>query len=70
MHHADLDFDVTTGVRFHPIEILFSMLIKLSVITVLGAPLLAVMIFEILLNATSMFNYSNVYLPTTIDQVL
>ncbi len=70
VHHADPDFDVTTGARFHPIEILLSMLIKLSVIIVLGPPVIAVIIFEILLNATAMFNHSNIRLNTTIDKYL
>ena len=60
MHHADLEFDVTTGVRFHPIEILLSMGIKLGVVAALGTPAVAVLIFEVLLNATSMFNHGNV----------
>src|ERR1041385_2294231 len=58
MHHADLDVDVTTGVRFHPVEVALSMLIKIAVVIVLGAPAMGVLIFEILLNATSMFNHS------------
>ncbi len=70
MHHADLDFDVTTGARFHPIEILLSMLIKFAVIVVLGPPAVAVVIFEVLLNATAMFNHSNVRMPTGLDGVL
>ena len=70
MHHADLDFDVTTGARFHPIEILLSMGIKLGVVAALGAPAVAVLIFEVLLNATSMFNHGNVRLPQRIDRVL
>lgn len=70
MHHADLDFDVTTGLRFHPVEIVLSMLIKFAVIALLGPPLLAVIIFEILLNATAMFSHGNVCLPRTIDRVL
>ncbi|MCB1518974.1 MAG: sterol desaturase family protein [Hyphomicrobiaceae bacterium] len=70
MHHADLDFDLTTGARFHPIEIILSMLIKLAVIGAIGAPALAVLIFEVLLNATAMFNHSNVHLPSRIDRVL
>src|SRR5262245_61988749 len=60
MHHADLEFDVTTGARFHPIEILLSMGIKLGVVAALGEPAVAVLIFEVLLNATSIFNHSNV----------
>ena len=70
MHHADLDFDVTTGARFHPVEILLSMLIKLAAVAALGAPALAVLIFEVLLNATSMFNHSNVRLPAALDRAL
>ena len=68
MHHADLEFDVTTGLRFHPGEILLSMLIKLAAVAVLGAPPVAVLIFEILLNATSLFNHGNVLLP--LDRIL
>jgi sterol desaturase/sphingolipid hydroxylase (fatty acid hydroxylase superfamily) len=70
MHHADLAFDVTTGVRFHPIEILLSMLIKLAAVAALGAPALAVLIFEVLLNATSMFNHGNVRVPERLDALL
>ncbi|RFF28383.1 MULTISPECIES: sterol desaturase family protein [unclassified Wenzhouxiangella] len=70
MHHADLDFDVTTGLRFHPVEILLSMFIKAGVIVMLGAPALAVLIFEVLLNATSMFNHGNVRLPKPLDRIL
>src|SRR5207244_10664866 len=70
MHHADLEFDVTTGLRFHPIEIALSMLIKFAVITALGAPAVAVLIFEVLLNATSMFNHGNVRLPLGFDYVV
>jgi sterol desaturase/sphingolipid hydroxylase (fatty acid hydroxylase superfamily) len=70
MHHADLEFDVSTGLRFHPVEILLSMLIKFTVIAGLGAPALAVLIFEVLLNATSMFNHSNVRIPLALDGAL
>jgi len=70
MHHADLDFDMTTGLRFHPIEMILSMGIKLSVVVVIGPPALAVLIFEILLNTTSMFNHGNIRLPSTIDRKL
>jgi sterol desaturase/sphingolipid hydroxylase (fatty acid hydroxylase superfamily) len=70
MHHADLDFDVTTGARFHPIEILLSMGLKLAVVAALGAPALAVLIFEVLLNATAMFNHANLRLPEALDRVL
>jgi len=70
MHHADLEFDVTTGARFHPIEILLSMGIKLGLVAALGAPPVAVLIFETLLNATAMFNHSNVCVPASLDRVL
>jgi sterol desaturase/sphingolipid hydroxylase (fatty acid hydroxylase superfamily) len=70
MHHADLEFDVTTGLRFHPGEILLSMAIKLAAVAVIGAPPLAVLIFEILLNATSLFNHGNVRLPFGLDRFL
>src|SRR2546421_8788914 len=70
MHHADLEFDVTTGVRFHPVEIVLSMMIKLGVVLALGAPALGVLIFEVLLNATSMFNHGNVRLAQPIDRFL
>lgn len=70
VHHADLDFDVTTGLRFHPFEILLSMLIKFCAIVVLGPPVAAVIIFEVLLNATSMFNHSNLHLPEWLDRKL
>jgi sterol desaturase/sphingolipid hydroxylase (fatty acid hydroxylase superfamily) len=70
MHHADLEFDVTTGLRFHPAEILLSMAIKAGVVVVVGAPALGVLIFEVLLNATSMFNHGNVRLPGALDSVL
>jgi sterol desaturase/sphingolipid hydroxylase (fatty acid hydroxylase superfamily) len=70
MHHADLDVDVTTGARFHPLEILLSMGLKLAVVAALGASAMAVLIFEIVLNATAMFNHGNVALPPAIDRVL
>ena len=70
MHHADLEFDVTTGLRFHPIEILLSLGIKLGAIFALGAPAIAVLVFEVLLNATSMFNHGNVRLAAPLDRVL
>jgi sterol desaturase/sphingolipid hydroxylase (fatty acid hydroxylase superfamily) len=63
VHHADPDFDLTTGIRFHPLEILISTLVKLGAIAALGAPVLAVLIFEVLLNTTAMFNHANVSLP-------
>jgi len=70
VHHADLDFDVTTGLRFHTLEILLSALIKLAVVLVLGPPAVAVVLFEVLLNATSMFNHSNVKMPAWLDRLL
>jgi sterol desaturase/sphingolipid hydroxylase (fatty acid hydroxylase superfamily) len=70
MHHADLDFDVTTGTRFHPLEILLSMVWKLAVVVALGAPALAVLGFEVLLNATAMFNHGNVRLPARLGRWL
>jgi len=69
-HHADLDIDVTTGARFHPVEMLLSMAIKAAAILVIGAPALAVLVFEIVLNASSMFNHSNVRIPQRLDSVL
>jgi sterol desaturase/sphingolipid hydroxylase (fatty acid hydroxylase superfamily) len=70
VHHADIEFDTTTGIRFHPIEILLSMALKLGVVAALGAPAVAVLIFEVLLNATSLFNHGNVRLPARLDRVL
>jgi sterol desaturase/sphingolipid hydroxylase (fatty acid hydroxylase superfamily) len=70
MHHADLGFDVTTGLRFHPIEILLSMGIKMGVVVALGPPAVAVLLFEVILNATAMFNHSNIRIPEGIDRVL
>ena len=70
MHHADLEFDATTGLRFHPIEILISMGIKLAVVAALGPPAVAVLLFEVLLNATALFNHANIDLPRPVDRVL
>jgi sterol desaturase/sphingolipid hydroxylase (fatty acid hydroxylase superfamily) len=70
VHHADLDFDVSTGVRFHTIEILLSMGIKMGAVVLLGAPALGVLAFEVILNATSMFSHGNVRLPAWVDRVL
>ena len=70
VHHADLDIDVTTGAHFHPVEILLSMLAKFIAIVLLGPPVLAVVVFEVLLNATSMFNHGNVALPQRLDGAL
>ncbi|HKJ70168.1 MAG TPA: sterol desaturase family protein [Gammaproteobacteria bacterium] len=70
VHHADLDFDITTGLRFHPIEIVLSMVLKLGAVVALGAPALGVLIFEVLLNATAVFNHANLRMPRGLDRVL
>ncbi|MHC4659557.1 MAG: sterol desaturase family protein [Planctomycetota bacterium] len=70
MHHTDLDFDVTTGTRFHPIEIVLSMIIRIAVVAVLGPPVVAVLIFEVLLSGISLFNHGNVRLSLRLDQML
>lgn len=70
VHHADLDFDVTTGLRFHSLEIFLSAVVKLAVIGLLGPAAVAVVIFEVLLNATSMFNHSNVRMPGPVERLL
>ncbi len=70
MHHADLEFDATTGLRFHPIEILISMVIKLAVVAALGPPAVAVLLFEVILNATALFNPANINLPPSVDRWL
>jgi sterol desaturase/sphingolipid hydroxylase (fatty acid hydroxylase superfamily) len=70
VHHTDLDIDMTTGVRFHPVEIILSMFIKMAAIVILGAPPLAVLIFEVVLNGGSIFTHSNVYIPGAVDRAL
>jgi sterol desaturase/sphingolipid hydroxylase (fatty acid hydroxylase superfamily) len=70
MHHADLDFDATTGLRFHPVEIVLSMAIKLAVVGAIGAPPVAVLAFEVILNATALFNHGNIRLPPAVDRVV
>ena len=70
MHHTDLDFDVTTGARFHPLEILLSMVIKMGVVAAIGAPAWSVIVFEVLLNGTSMFNHSNILINLKVDRLL
>jgi sterol desaturase/sphingolipid hydroxylase (fatty acid hydroxylase superfamily) len=70
VHHADLDLDATTGARFHPLEVLLSLGIKVSAVILLGAPALAVVLFEVLLNASSLFNHGNVRLPAWLDRLL
>jgi len=70
MHHTDVEIDVTTGIRFHPIEIILSLLLKLVFVLLLGAPAIAVLIFEVLLSSASVFNHSNIRIPKRIDHVL
>ncbi|HFQ13509.1 MAG TPA: sterol desaturase family protein [Gammaproteobacteria bacterium] len=70
VHHADLDYDVTTGARFHTVEIVLSVLIKFATILLLGPPLVGVILFEIILNATAIFNHGNLRLPGAVDRVL
>jgi len=70
VHHADRDFDVTTALRFHPIEIALSMLIKIGVVYLIGAPALGVILFEIILNGTAMFNHANLRLPKQVDRIV
>jgi len=70
VHHADLDYDLTTGLRFHPLEIVVSMGIKLMMVAALGPSVLTVLIFEVALNATAMFNHSNIDIPLSVDRVL
>ncbi len=70
MHHADLDCDVTTGARFHPVEVALSMVIKLAAVAVIGPTPAAVLCFEVLLNVTSMFNHGNVWMPPAVDRLL
>jgi sterol desaturase/sphingolipid hydroxylase (fatty acid hydroxylase superfamily) len=70
MHHTDLEFDVTTGLRFHPLEILISMGLKLALVVVFGPPAIAVLVFEVILNGTSLFNHSNIRIPLGLDRIL
>jgi len=70
VHHADLDIDVTTGARFHPVEIGLSMIIKLGAVAALGVPPVAVVLFEVLLNASSMFNHANVRIARAVEPTL
>lgn len=70
VHHADLDYDLTTGARFHPLEIVLSMLIKFATIVLLGPPAMAVLMFEVVLNAAAMFNHGNIRLPAALDRAL
>jgi len=70
VHHADLDFDLTTGLRFHPLEIMLSFGIKAAVIVVIGAPVMAVLLFEVILNSLALFNHGNVRMPGWLDRRL
>ena len=70
VHHADVDVDVTTGIRFHPLEVVLSMVIKLGLVVALGPPILGVLIFEIVLNASSMFNHANIRIPRRLEPFL
>jgi sterol desaturase/sphingolipid hydroxylase (fatty acid hydroxylase superfamily) len=70
VHHADLDYDLTTGLRFHPVEMALSMILKLTIIVALGPPVAAVLTFEILLNVMAMFNHGNIKLPPPVDRFL
>ena len=70
VHHSDTDIDVTTAIRFHPIEIAFSMLLKIGLVYLLGPAAVAVVLFEIILNGTAMFNHSNLALPLWLDAVM
>lgn len=70
VHHADVDIDVTTAIRFHPIEIALSMLLKIGLVYLLGPAALAIVLFEVILNGTAMFNHANIRLPLSVDAVL
>jgi sterol desaturase/sphingolipid hydroxylase (fatty acid hydroxylase superfamily) len=70
VHHTDLDLDASSGVRFHPLEILLSMIVKMAAVALMGAPVLAVVIFEVMLNATSIFNHANLAVPVSVDAIL
>ncbi|UWQ14781.1 sterol desaturase family protein [Aliiroseovarius sp. M344] len=70
VHHADRDFDVTTALRFHPVEIAASMIIKIGMVYLLGAPALGVVLFEVILNGSAMFNHANMRLPLGLDRWL
>jgi sterol desaturase/sphingolipid hydroxylase (fatty acid hydroxylase superfamily) len=70
VHHADLDYDLTTGLRFHPVEIVLSMILKITIIAALGPPVVSVLAFEIILNGMAMFNHGNIKLPPSVDRIL
>ena len=70
MHHADRDIDVTTAIRFHPVEIAFSMLLKIGLVYLIGPPAVGIIVFEVVLNGTAMFNHANIRLPLGLDKVI
>ena len=70
MHHTDVEFDFTTAIRFHPIEIILSIVVKLIFVLLLGAPAVAMIVFEILLSSAALFNHSNINIPQPIDKIL
>lgn len=70
VHHSDVDLDVTSGARFHAIEIILSMLIKLAAVRIIGPPALGILIFEVVLNGSAMFNHSNIRLPLALDRIV
>ncbi|MEO1140455.1 MAG: sterol desaturase family protein [Pseudomonadota bacterium] len=70
VHHADVDIDVTTAIRFHPVEIALSMLLKIGLVYLLGPPALGIVLFEIILNGTAMFNHANIKLPLWLDAAM
>jgi len=70
VHHADLDYDLTTGLRFHPVEIVLSMVLKITIIVALGPSAASVLAFEIILKGMAMFNHGNVKLPPSVDRIL
>ena len=70
VHHSDIEYDISTGLRFHPVEIILSYLFKYLLVLLIGAPMVAIIIFEIILNATAMFNHSNLRIPVKVDKIL
>lgn len=70
VHHADRDIDVTTAIRFHPVEIALSMLLKIGLVYLLGPPAIGIILFEIILNGTAMFNHANINIPQPVDSVI
>ncbi|NKB36600.1 MAG: sterol desaturase family protein [Gammaproteobacteria bacterium] len=70
VHHSDTDIDVTTGVRFHPLEILLSLCIKITAVLLIGPPLIAVIVFEVVLSSSSLFNHANIFVPLKVEGIL